>query len=64
MNAGRLSICREGSFETDSNQIREKDEIWVVLAWPSIIAHENKDKNVWLKAGIYRRRCRRTLGNL
>ncbi|XP_050223124.1 phosphoglucomutase, chloroplastic [Mercurialis annua] len=44
MDAGKLSICGEESFGTGSDHIREKDGIWAVLAWLSIIAHKNKDK--------------------
>ncbi|AES62609.1 Phosphoglucomutase [Medicago truncatula] len=43
MDAGNLSICGEESFGTGSDHIREKDGIWAVLAWLSIIAHRNKD---------------------
>ncbi|XP_030851453.1 phosphoglucomutase-1 isoform X2 [Strongylocentrotus purpuratus] len=38
MDAGRLSICGEESFGTGSNHIREKDGLWAVLAWLSILA--------------------------
>ncbi|KAL1219825.1 Phosphoglucomutase [Cardamine amara subsp. amara] len=44
MDAGKLSICGEESFGTGSDHIREKDGIWAVLAWLSILAHRNKDK--------------------
>ncbi|XLU42468.1 hypothetical protein S245_037282, partial [Arachis hypogaea] len=44
MDAGKLSVCGEESFGTGSDHIREKDGIWAVLAWLSIIAHCNKDK--------------------
>ncbi|OAY30441.1 phosphoglucomutase, chloroplastic [Manihot esculenta] len=44
MDDGKLSICGEESFGTGSDHIREKDGIWAVLAWLSIIAHRNKDK--------------------
>uniref|UniRef100_A0A0D6QXZ6 Alpha-D-phosphohexomutase alpha/beta/alpha domain-containing protein n=1 Tax=Araucaria cunninghamii TaxID=56994 RepID=A0A0D6QXZ6_ARACU len=46
MDAGKLSICGEESFGTGSDHVREKDGIWAVLAWLSIIAHRNKDKEV------------------
>jgi phosphoglucomutase len=36
-------ICGEESFGTGSNHIREKDGIWAVLAWLSILASENTD---------------------
>lgn len=46
MDAGKLSICGEESFGTGSDHIREKDGIWAVLAWLSILAHRNKGKKV------------------
>eukprot|EP00250_Pteridium_aquilinum_P007980 c17579_g1_i1 orf=112-2004(+) len=46
MDAGKLSICGEESFGTGSDHIREKDGIWAVLAWLSILANRNKDKKV------------------
>eukprot|EP01128_Nolandella_sp_AFSM9_P004472 TRINITY_DN200_c1_g2_i1.p1 TRINITY_DN200_c1_g2~~TRINITY_DN200_c1_g2_i1.p1 ORF type:complete len:581 (+),score=188.88 TRINITY_DN200_c1_g2_i1:47-1744(+) len=36
-------ICGEESFGTGSAHIREKDGIWAVLAWLSIIAHKNEN---------------------
>ncbi|KAK9875999.1 hypothetical protein WA026_011116 [Henosepilachna vigintioctopunctata] len=42
MDAGRLSLCGEESFGTGSDHIREKDGIWAVLAWLSIIEHKKK----------------------
>jgi phosphoglucomutase len=36
-------ICGEESFGTGSNHVREKDGLWAVLAWMSILAHYNKD---------------------
>eukprot|EP00262_Sarcandra_glabra_P007531 TRINITY_DN203_c0_g1_i1.p1 TRINITY_DN203_c0_g1~~TRINITY_DN203_c0_g1_i1.p1 ORF type:complete len:584 (-),score=121.11 TRINITY_DN203_c0_g1_i1:192-1943(-) len=43
MDAGLCSICGEESFGTGSDHIREKDGIWAVLAWLSILAFRNKD---------------------
>ncbi|KAH7683467.1 phosphoglucomutase protein [Dioscorea alata] len=43
MDAGVCSICGEESFGTGSDHIREKDGIWAVLAWLSILAYKNKD---------------------
>ncbi|XP_054809594.1 phosphoglucomutase, cytoplasmic-like [Prosopis cineraria] len=43
MDAGSCSICGEESFGTGSDHIREKDGIWAVLAWLSILAYKNKD---------------------
>lgn len=36
-------ICGEESFGTGSNHVREKDGLWAVLAWLSILAVENPD---------------------
>ena len=35
-------LCGEESFGTGSNHVREKDGLWAVLAWMSILAHRNK----------------------
>lgn len=35
-------LCGEESFGTGSDHIREKDGLWAVLAWMSVIAHRNK----------------------
>uniref|UniRef100_A0A2P2M4B7 phosphoglucomutase (alpha-D-glucose-1,6-bisphosphate-dependent) n=1 Tax=Rhizophora mucronata TaxID=61149 RepID=A0A2P2M4B7_RHIMU len=43
MDAGLCSICGEESFGTGSDHIREKDGIWAVLAWLSILAYKNKE---------------------
>lgn len=41
MDAGVLTICGEESFGTGSDHIREKDGIWAVLAWLSLLADRN-----------------------
>jgi len=38
-------ICGEESFGTGSNHVREKDGVWAVLAWLSILASENTDSS-------------------
>jgi len=43
MDAGKLSLCGEESFGTGSDHIREKDGIWAVLSWLSILASRNLD---------------------
>ncbi|KAK9804971.1 hypothetical protein WJX73_005729 [Symbiochloris irregularis] len=43
MDAGKCSVCGEESFGTGSDHIREKDGLWAVLAWLSILAYRNKD---------------------
>lgn len=44
MDSGLISICGEESFGTGSNHIREKDGIWTILAWLSILAEKNSDE--------------------
>lgn len=44
MDAGMLSLCGEESFGTGSDHIREKDGLWAVLAWLSVLA--NKQQSV------------------
>lgn len=39
-------MCGEESFGTGSNHVREKDGMWAVLAWLSILAHYNQDASV------------------
>ncbi|KAF7457513.1 Phosphoglucomutase/phosphomannomutase alpha/beta/alpha domain I family protein [Cryptosporidium felis] len=43
MDANMINICGEESFGTGSNHIREKDGLWAVLAWLSILAYRNPD---------------------
>lgn len=38
MDAGRLTICGEESFGTGSSHVREKDGIWAVLCWLSVLS--------------------------
>ena len=38
MDAGLCTLCGEESFGTGSNHVREKDGLWAVLAWLSILA--------------------------
>ncbi|EDV96757.1 phosphoglucomutase [Drosophila grimshawi] len=42
MDVGRLCLCGEESFGTGSDHIREKDGIWAVLAWISVMQHTGK----------------------
>jgi phosphoglucomutase len=39
MDAGLCTLCGEESFGTGSNHVREKDGLWAVLCWLSILAH-------------------------
>jgi len=45
MDAGRIQVCGEESFGTGSDHIREKDGVWAVLCWLSIVACRNTDPN-------------------
>lgn len=38
-----ISLCGEESFGTGSFHVREKDGIWAVLCWLSILADKNRD---------------------
>ncbi|XP_051855478.1 phosphoglucomutase-1 isoform X1 [Antechinus flavipes] len=56
MDANKLSLCGEESFGTGSDHIREKDGLWAVLAWLSIIANRKQSvedilKDHWQKYG-------------
>ncbi|XP_054153797.1 phosphoglucomutase-1-like [Oppia nitens] len=39
MDAQKCSLCGEESFGTGSDHIREKDGLWAVLAWLSVLAN-------------------------
>jgi phosphoglucomutase len=43
MDADKCSVCGEESFGTGGDHIREKDGIFAVLAWLSILAYKNKN---------------------
>ncbi len=56
LDAGLATFCGEESFGTGSNHIREKDGIWAVLLWLSIIAKTGKSvaeiaREHWAKYG-------------
>ncbi|XP_005999459.1 phosphoglucomutase-like protein 5 [Latimeria chalumnae] len=56
MDSGRCSLCGEESFGTGSDHIREKDGLWAVLAWLSIIAARKQSveeivKDHWARFG-------------
>lgn len=59
MDAGRVSICGEESFGTGSDHIREKDGLWAVFAWLSVLANTNAPSveallvEHWKKFGRY-----------
>ena len=43
MDSNRITFCGEESFGTGSSHIREKDGIWAVLFWLSILAATGKN---------------------
>ena len=56
MDSNRITFCGEESFGTGSSHIREKDGIWAVLFWLSIIASTGKSveeitRDHWKKYG-------------
>ena len=56
LDADLCTICGEESFGTGSNHVREKDGVWAVLAWLSILAHTGKSveevvREHWRKFG-------------
>ena len=46
LDAGLITLCGEESFGTGSYHIREKDGLWAVLCWLSILADRNKETAV------------------
>ncbi|KAM3846002.1 phosphoglucomutase-like protein 5 [Vipera latastei] len=56
MDSGRCSLCGEESFGTGSDHIREKDGLWAVLIWLSIMAARKQGveeivRDHWTKFG-------------
>ncbi|KAJ8414032.1 hypothetical protein AAFF_G00066300 [Aldrovandia affinis] len=56
MDSGRCSLCGEESFGTGSDHIREKDGLWSLLVWLSIVAARKQSveeivKEHWAKLG-------------
>ncbi len=56
LDAGRITICGEESFGTGSDHVREKDGLWAVLAWLSILEHTGKSvgevmQDHWMRFG-------------
>ncbi len=45
MDAGLCTLCGEESFGTGSNHVREKDGLWAVLSWMSILASLRRSLN-------------------
>uniref|UniRef100_A0A7S3AFU7 Alpha-D-phosphohexomutase alpha/beta/alpha domain-containing protein n=1 Tax=Haptolina ericina TaxID=156174 RepID=A0A7S3AFU7_9EUKA len=45
-------ICGEESFGTGSSHVREKDGLWAVLCWLSILAHHNQDTPAGQLVGV------------
>ena len=43
LDDGKITLCGEESFGTGSDHAREKDGIWAILCWLTILAQKNKD---------------------
>ncbi|RKP02314.1 hypothetical protein CXG81DRAFT_25008 [Caulochytrium protostelioides] len=52
MDAGQCSLCGEESFGTGSDHIREKDGVWAVLGWLSILAAAQQKAGPEVKVGL------------
>jgi len=56
MDANLCTVCGEESFGTGSNHVREKDGLWAVLCWLSVLAKTGKSveevaKDHWRRFG-------------
>jgi len=56
LDAGRITLCGEESFGTGSDHVREKDGLWAVLFWLTLLAarHEGVEQIVrahWARFG-------------
>ena len=56
LDAGRITLCGEESFGTGSDHVREKDGLWAVLFWLTVLAsrHESVEAIVrdhWRRYG-------------
>ena len=45
-------LCGEESFGTGSSHVREKDGLWAVLCWLSILAHHNAETPIGQLVGV------------
>ncbi|MFA9460657.1 alpha-D-glucose phosphate-specific phosphoglucomutase [Thiohalorhabdus methylotrophus] len=50
LDAGRVQLCGEESFGTSSDHVREKDGLWAVLAWLSILAGRRESVEAVVRA--------------
>ena len=56
ITAGKIAICGEESFGAGSSHLQEKDGIWAILCWLSVLAETGKTveqlaQELWLKNG-------------
>ena len=42
LDAGKITLCGEEPFGTGSNHAREKDGLWAILCWLSLLAAKNQ----------------------
>lgn len=52
MDARLINLCGEESFGTGSNHIREKDGVWTILAWLSLLAARNANTEIGKFVGV------------
>lgn len=50
LDASKIQLCGEESFGTGGNHIREKDGLWTVLCWLSLLAETGKSVDEILEA--------------
>ena len=50
LDADRIQLCGEESFGTSSDHVREKDGLWAVLAWLSILADTRESVETVVRA--------------
>lgn len=51
MDDHRIRLCGEESFGTGSDHSREKDGLWAILCWLTILAHVNRDNTQLVGVG-------------
>lgn len=49
LDAGSINLCGEESFGTGGDHVREKDGLWTVLAWLSVLEASNRSVEALVK---------------
>lgn len=50
LDSGRIMLCGEESFGTSGDHVREKDGVWAVLCWLTLINATGQSPAQWLEA--------------